>query len=298
MGQTGKIHLFLYPMKIFIHLLLVFAISTSVIAQDYDFKINPRTGKFDMVRSLQFNGNRAVTRSGLPTVNAGGTNIIDWMNNYFFPSTNPGATLSIVGATQREFMANGVTLTVDLNWSILRPIACTPIQTITVDGVSQPCNPIDEGQSQGGTLTSRVLQRNVNTSYTLQVQSQDGKNGSASASVTWYWKRYWGTVASGIPPTNPSFAISNSQIIALSGSEFANDRLKSYNGINAAGNYLVFAFPSSWGTPTFIVNGLINTAFTKVRGDLFVNASGGSTLYQVWVSNTAQNGVIAQFQIQ
>jgi hypothetical protein len=220
------------------------------------------------------------------------------MNNYFFPSTSPAATLSVFGTTQREFMTAGANLTVDLNWSVTRPVACTSIQTITVDGVSQTPNPINEGQAQSGTLLARTLPRNMNTSYSLQVQSQDGKSGAASAAVFWYWKRYWGVISSGVPPTDPTFTISDNQIISLSGSELATDRLRAYNGINAGGNYLVFAFPSSWGTPTFVVNGLINTAFTKVRSNPFVNASGGSTSYQVWVSNTAQNGVIAQFQIQ
>ena len=42
--------------------------------------------------NVNFNGNRTVTRSGLPNINAGGTTMTDWINNYFFPSTSPTAT--------------------------------------------------------------------------------------------------------------------------------------------------------------------------------------------------------------
>ena len=59
------------------------------------------------------------------------------------------------------------------------------------------------------------------------------------------------------------------------------------------GMYLVFAWPSVFGTPSFVVNGLLSTAFTKVRGvsnlNSFTNELGFTSNYDVWVSNTAQN---------
>ena len=61
---------------------------------------------------------------------------------------------------------------------------------------------------------------------------------------------------------------------------------------------MVVAFPSSFGTPTFTINGLTSTAWTKVRDNAFVNSSGGTTSYQVWVSNTQMNAAIASFTIK
>jgi hypothetical protein len=299
-------------MKTFTFILLA-VISFACHCQDVDYKFNPRTGKFDMVRSTQwlnssmanisFNGNRAVTRSGLPAVNTGDTSLIAWINNYFFPSTSPTATISQSGATSREYMSTGSALSVDLNWSVTRPVACTEISAITVNGLSQTVNPIGEGQSQNGTLTGQSLTRNTNTTYSISVVANDGKSGTASTTINWYWAKYWGAFASTLPPTNSGFSITDADILALTGAgsgtgyALASTRTGNYNGINGAGKYLVFAFPSSWGIPQFVINGLISTAWTKVRDNAFINASGGSTTYQVWVSNTTQASDIAQFTI-
>jgi hypothetical protein len=76
------------------------------------------------------------------------------------------------------------------------------------------------------------------------------------------------------------------------GNALATSYSKTYTGINGAGKYLIFAHPTIFGAnPTFVVNGLANSAFTKVRSSsAFVNESGFSINYDVWVSNTAYNG--------
>lgn len=284
---------------------------TLVRGQDVEYKLNPRTGKFDMVRSsawvlngIPFNGNRTVTRSGLPSINTGDSTLIAWINNYFFPSTSPTVSLSVSGGNSREFMAAGAALTVDLSWSATRPVACLPIASITVDGVSQTLMvPFNEGQTQNGILTGRTLNRNINASYTVTGVATDAKSGTQTQTVTWLWRRYWGAFVSPYPPTDVRFSITDANIIALTGAgvgtgnELSTTRVKTYNNINAAGNYLVFAWPTAWGNPSFIINGLVSTAFTKVRSNTFTNSAGASTSYDVWVSNTTQAGAIAQFQI-
>lgn len=246
---------------------------------------------------ITFNGSRTVTRTGLPAVSVGGNTIIEWANNYFFPSTSPTCTLTVSEGTSREFMATGTALTVDLSWSVTRPVACLDIQSISVNGTSIVPFPINETQTQGGVLGQQSLNRNVNTTYTITSTASDGKTGTASQTVTWMWKRYWGSFASAVPPTDVAFSISDAQILALSGNELSTTRVQTRNGINAAGNYLVFAWPTAWGEPSFVINGLVSTAFKKVRSNSFTNASGGSTTYDVWVSNTTQAGAISQFQI-
>jgi hypothetical protein len=139
----------------------------------------------------------------------------------------------------------------------------------------------------------------------------DGTTTSnSSTSITWMNRIYWGRIdlsSIGNPnlTTNPGSASSvaslctDTLIRSLtgasvgSGKELSTSKDKTYTGINGSGQYLIFAWPSSVSgalTPTFTVNGLPNTAFTRVRtASPFVNQFGFTTNYEVWVSNTLQN---------
>lgn len=252
-----------------------------------------------------FDGTPTITRTDWPAgEQIGGTTIKEVLNNLLYPSVPPASTINSTLAPTQEYMADGADLATDLNWTATRPEACLPIASIVVDGVSQTLDtPFEEGYTQSGTLSGRALPRNTQTSYTIEVNSED-KLSSNTVTINWRWKRYWGDFASTVPPTDGSFTITDADILALTGagvgigSEFATSRQKSYNGIDGGGNYLVFAFPASWGTPVFKINGLTSTAFTKVREDAFVNASGGIDTYQVWVSNSEMNSPISEFEIE
>lgn len=254
--------------------------------------------------STIFDWTRAITRTTWPTgITPGGTDLSTGLEAIFYPSTSPTATISSSQSISQEFMSAGVDLTTNLTWSATRPTACLAITSIIVNTHSQTLDsPFAEGHTQSGVLNTQALPRNTNTTYTNTVTSTD-KSGTASTTITWYWKRYWGAFVSAVPPTDITFSISDAQILALTGagigtgSELSTTRVKTYSGIDGGGNYLVFAFPVSWGTPAFVINGLPSTAFTEVRSNAFVNTSGGTTTYQVWVSNTVQNSPITLFQI-
>ena len=76
------------------------------------------------------------------------------------------------------------------------------------------------------------------------------------------------------------------------------DNLCYFDGINADGNYLIFAMPTNFGTPSFITNGLVNTAFTSQTLN-FINSQPGAyaASYSVWYSNTPQYSPITLFRI-
>jgi hypothetical protein len=78
-----------------------------------------------------------------------------------------------------------------------------------------------------------------------------------------------------------------------SGKQLSTSKSKTYTNINGAGGYLIFAWPSNLSgatSPQFTVNGLPNTAFTRVRtNSSFVNEYNFTDEYEVWVSNTPQN---------
>lgn len=221
------------------------------------------------------------------TYNENYASIKDALDALFYIPPDISSFSNTVGTVE-----HGTTVTdVTVNWSINKDVTS---QTLTDAGNISP-------DSRTHDFTS--LNITDNKTYTLTVG--DGTNtDDRSTTISFRWKRYWGAYSSAVPPTDPSFTISDASIIALTGagvgtgSELATGRTKSYDGINGEGDYLVFAFPSSWGTPVFIVYGLTNTAFTKVRDNTFTNASGGSTNYQVWVSNSEQNNTITDFDIE
>jgi len=158
----------------------------------------------------------------------------------------------------------------------------------------------------------------VTNTYTLTV-SDGTSNITSSTSVTWMNYFYYGTLdLSSLPSnSNPDLSVrpdgSNAAAVASSivqiGSFVTDAVIKANAGTNnrpqaqkqlstsrslslsnfAAGDkYLFFAWPTGFGNPTFTVNNLQNTAFTKVRSNsAFANENGWSgTNYDVWISNT------------
>jgi len=153
--------------------------------------------------------------------------------------------------------------------------------------------------SQSGTYTSNATQ-NVNTSFSVVVN--DGTStSSAGVSFNWYNAVYWGKT--------PNFALPSMSVVGTqpawadgagvgSGKSLASSRSGNYSGINGSGQYLVFAWPTSFGNPTFTINGLPNTAFTKIGSSIsYVNMNLYTENYDVWISNTAQNSPITSFVI-
>ncbi len=154
--------------------------------------------------------------------------------------------------------------------------------------------------------------------YTLTIG--DGTDlSTATTTVTWKNYLYYGTLdLSALPGnSNPDLtvapdgsnsaavaasilqigsAITSNTIKATSGTYdrpiatkvFATSRVLSLTDYVAGNNYLFFAWPSIFGAPTFKINGLSNTAFTKVKSNFaFSNEQGFSGVnYDVWISNT------------
>ena len=222
-----------------------------------------------------------------------------------YPYTQP--IISLTPNFQKEY---GQSLTTTLNWSIIKK--SNTILNLLIAGSSVSIT----GNTQVGTRAvtgTYSLPLAVSTTNTFIMQVNDGTaTASTTATLTWMNKLYWGNIdLSGLTFPNPdltlnpsyttlvSAIITSNLINALSGagvgsgSELNTTKNKTYTGINGAGRYLIFAWPSSVtnpSTPSFVVNGLANTAFTRVKTSWpFTNMFGITTNYEVWVSNTAYN---------
>ncbi len=155
--------------------------------------------------------------------------------------------------------------------------------------------------SVGGTNTYTTIPSiNQTNSYIFIIEDTQGSVVQGVASLSYQNRYYWGSVA-GTSSFTLSSEITNlsSTSVSVSGSGgFATTFAKNFDGINGGGQFLCWAFPTSFGTPKFTVNGLNNTAFTKINSAFsFVNTFGFVVQYDVWVSNSAQNSPIDKFQI-
>lgn len=209
-----------------------------------------------------------------------------------YPYIAPVASLSCNPTTKELGAPTSVTLT----WNAYKNT--NSISSIIVDGLV--ISPIT-GNNQSGTKAATATP-NVNTSFNMTV-SDGTTTVSSSTGVAWYNAIYWGKT-----PTfaAPSMAIVGSQPAWADGASYgsgkalASSKAGSYPGINGAGQYLVFAWPATFGTPAFTINGLPNTAFTKIGSAVShtnVNGYTNPAGYDIWISNTAQNSPIASFVI-
>lgn len=223
-----------------------------------------------------------------------------------YPYVSPGASLGPL--PNREY---GAPLSVNLSWSVVKN--SNSITSIIVDGFAQ----VPTGNSQTGiqaTTGTHSVSPGVSETNIFNMSVSDGISvTNASTSLTWMNRRYWGSVdlsSIGNPDltSNPSLSslvaafVTDGVLLSLTGanansqafgSELSTTKNKTYIGINGSGKHLIFAWPSGVSnpyTPIFTVNGLPNTAFTRIRSNSpFVNQYGFTTNYEVWVSNTLQN---------
>jgi hypothetical protein len=289
-------------------------IDTNSPAAGQYLKFNGTKWTFDSASfSDSFNANRTITRTGLPGSgsNLNKQTLSEFIEAYFFPTQPPLCSINGSGSTTLEYKSTAnPAITVNLNFSVNRQGSTEELSTAvlntnqSITGFPYNFFTAPGTNNQSGSLSGVSLIDNVTNTFTVTGNTTDGKDCSSSISYVFSHKRYWGAYTSAVPPGNPAFTISDAQIIALggagvgSGNEFATSRIKSYDGIDGGGDYLVFAFPSAWGNPQFIINGLSNTAFTRVRNNAFINASGYSETYQVWVSNTQYISPVQDFEIQ
>jgi hypothetical protein len=218
-------------------------------------------------------------------------------NALLYPYIAPSATLT--GGNTREF---GASNSVTLSWSATKGsndvtsiILCVgrpdeqPISLTTINSTG----------NQSGTKSTTATQ-NSNTTFFMTV-SDVTSTPSASTTVSWSSAVYWGkTPTFGLPSmtivvSQPAWATGAG---VGTGKNLSTSRAANYSGIDGAGQYLVFAWPSTYGEPSFTINGLPNTAFTKIGISVpHTNMHGYPTDYDVWISNTAQNSPIATFVI-
>ena len=222
-----------------------------------------------------------------------------------YPYTPPTLSLSANNIIRQFGSSNAVTLT----WSVVK--TTETITGITVDNTSVIPNGGNQNSTKVTTATHSVTPgvQQVQT-FTMSVVDASLKTTTKTATVTWQHKIYWGTVdlSSLNNPnltTSPSLSTSVGSYIAGSasllrnltgagvspGSAFSTTYSRTYTNMVGSNKYLIWGHPTAFGSSlVFTVNNLTIAAFTKVCSSIaFVNESGFSTNYDIWISNTQYN---------
>lgn len=130
-----------------------------------------------------------------------------------------------------------------------------------------------------GTLNLNTLNSGQNPNPDLSIRPDGSNSGAVATSLS---------QIDGFIDHNTIKATAGTYNRVLSSKFFATTKTLSLTDYVAGNNYLFFAWPTIFGTPVFKINGLSNTAFTKVKSNYaFINESGFSGVrYDVWISNT------------
>jgi hypothetical protein len=232
-----------------------------------------------------FNGNRLVTRSGIPNVNVGGSSVNQFLEGYFFPSVPPNASLG--GGSARLFGDNSG---FNLSWVATRQTQ--PITSITVNGVSIPSslfNTLTQGASASGIQGATIATPNTDQSYSMNVTTAS-ESVNAGTSVNFYHKRFFYGDSQNLISFNDAATTINVNSHENGGeSEFATGVGKGAFNIALSSQFFYYVYSTAFGNASFTINGLANTDFS-FKDFQFVNVNGFITNFRLYRSNNILNG--------
>lgn len=138
-----------------------------------------------------------------------------------------------------------------------------------------------DGSALDLSLRSHTIATAITSNRSFSLWASDGKtNVSRSAAINFYNGRYAGVSAS---------EIYNRDLILSLNKTLTSGRTTSFTVNCGAGQYIYFAIPSRFGTPTFTVGGF-SGGFSKVSTLDFKNNSGYTESYDIWKSTNSNLG--------
>ena len=140
----------------------------------------------------------------------------------------------------------------------------------TIDQVAEVLDKSIRSKTYSGkTITS-------NTSIVITATDERNAQASRTLNITFQPRAYWGVAQN-------KEIYDSADILALSGSALTSTRTRNINVNAGEGEHIIYTIPSSFGTPTFKINGF-EGGFVKVGTINFTNASGYSQNYDVYKS--------------
>lgn len=215
---------------------------------------------------LTFNGNRTVTRIGVPLLNVGGSDVVSWLNNYFFPSVAP--TITIGSFTNKEL---GTTYTPTITGTI------TPNDGIITDRIIKRGATIINHPA-GNSISFTDGGQTNSVTYTNEVDTSNFSPVTASTTINFYAPVWYGVGAVGLTSTQIQGLTKIIQGTKVSANLVFNPVLQRY----------YYAYPSALGTLTSIIdqNGFnITGAFNLTTANFLLADSVTVVNYNIYTSN-------------
>lgn len=171
---------------------------------------------------------------------------------------------------------NGTTVNnVNLSWTYSKEPT-----SLTLDGTQVAKT--DNVYNKSIALTDLGLK--ANKTWTLVAKDARNASSTKTTSVIFTDKRYWG-----VGTVTAASEVNSAFVLSLGGKELAWNRNKDFTVNAGAGQYIYYAIPAAWGTPTFFVGGF-EGGFDLLSKFNFTNASGYTTSYNVYKSGNANLG--------
>lgn len=235
-----------------------------------------------------FDTHRPTTRSGVPVVNVSGAcTINNFLEGYFFPAVGPSSSISVAsGGASRQFGDAGYG---NLNYSATREtnqICLVAVNDNAVAGynniiLSSPivgnCSGTVAYTYPGSCPIPPTGTSQTTVSYGVCVKDTSQCTSISSASITWRNQRF--AFQSTTLYTDASI------VPALSGGELSTTKAKTIT-LTFNNQFFYYVYPSSFGTPSFTVNGLPNNAWGN---------AGTGTLFKINYTNS--NGYLNQYYV-
>jgi hypothetical protein len=246
-----------------------------------------------------FNTNRTTTRSGIPAVNTGtGCTVQCFLEQYFFPAVPLSSSLSVAtGGALRQFGDCNVG---NLCWNVVKntyPIR--GISASTNGSNSYNCTILTNGNAgtTGGTIsytypficaTPPTGTTSTSVGFSLCAKTCCNEVSVSTASINWENKNFY--FNNGTLYTDNTISIILS---ATTGFLATNKSLTISQCFN--NEFFYYAYPQSYGVPSFIVNGLPNNAWGNINtGTLYdmsyINTNGYSNQYYIARSDNRITG--------
>lgn len=244
--------------------------------------------------STIFDTHRSTTRSGIPNICVGGAcTINNFLEGYFFPAVPPSISLSASNSS-RQF---GDSAPGTLSYTLTRETYQIDNAALDDDGdgtcdftiappiITTSCSDSTQYTFPGNCASPPTGTSQTTETYGMCATSSNSEVVTDSANVTWRNKRYYFKNTTLYTSANAGTI----QTIAngLSGGQAVLTTSKSANITSTFNNeFFYYMYPSSFGTPSFTVNGLPNNAWGN---------SGTGTLFKINFTNS--DGYLNQYYV-